>query len=92
MRWGFSHDLGPFELWDALGVRKTAEAMEANGVAVAPWVARCSPPGTRLSIADNGLPTTTIARRLTVPKDRRAQIEYALRLLGASCEETRARA
>jgi len=37
-RWGFSHDLGPFELWDLLGVNATADAMEANGVAVAPWV------------------------------------------------------
>jgi 3-hydroxyacyl-CoA dehydrogenase len=38
VRWGFSHDLGPFELWDALGVQPTADAMEAHGVAVAPWV------------------------------------------------------
>jgi 3-hydroxyacyl-CoA dehydrogenase len=38
VRWGFSHDLGPFELWDALGVKATADAMEAHGVAVAPWV------------------------------------------------------
>ena len=38
MRWGYSHELGPFELWDALGVRKTVEAMKANNVAVAPWV------------------------------------------------------
>jgi 3-hydroxyacyl-CoA dehydrogenase len=38
VRWGFSHDLGPFELWDALGVNETADAMEADGVAVAPWV------------------------------------------------------
>jgi 3-hydroxyacyl-CoA dehydrogenase len=38
VRWGFSHDLGPFELWDALGVQETADAMEAHGVAVAPWV------------------------------------------------------
>ncbi|HEV7766479.1 MAG TPA: 3-hydroxyacyl-CoA dehydrogenase NAD-binding domain-containing protein [Thermoanaerobaculia bacterium] len=38
VRWGFSHDLGPFELWDALGVKETADAMEANRVAVAPWV------------------------------------------------------
>jgi len=37
-RWGFSHDLGPFELWDALGVKETADAMEAHGVSVAPWV------------------------------------------------------
>ena len=38
MRWGYSHELGPFELWDALGVRGTAEAMEKEGVTVAPWV------------------------------------------------------
>ena len=38
MRWGYSHELGPFELWDALGVRETAEAMEKEGVTVAGWV------------------------------------------------------
>jgi len=37
-RWGFSHDLGPFELWDALGVQKTAAAMRAYGVEVPDWV------------------------------------------------------
>ncbi len=38
MRWGYSHELGPFELWDALGVRATADASEKEGVAVAGWV------------------------------------------------------
>ncbi|MEK6374120.1 MAG: 3-hydroxyacyl-CoA dehydrogenase/enoyl-CoA hydratase family protein [Acidobacteriota bacterium] len=38
MRWGFSHEMGPFELWDALGVRETAEAMRRYGVAVPDWV------------------------------------------------------
>ncbi len=38
VRWGFSHELGPFEMWDALGVRRTAAAMEANNIEVAPWV------------------------------------------------------
>jgi 3-hydroxyacyl-CoA dehydrogenase len=38
VRWGFSHELGPFELWDALGVGQTVEAMEMAGIAVAPWV------------------------------------------------------
>ena len=23
VRWGYSHDWGPFEIWDALGVRRT---------------------------------------------------------------------
>ncbi|HJZ80927.1 MAG TPA: 3-hydroxyacyl-CoA dehydrogenase/enoyl-CoA hydratase family protein [Pyrinomonadaceae bacterium] len=38
VRWGFSHELGPFEIWDALGVRATVEIMEANQLKVAPWV------------------------------------------------------
>ena len=38
MRWGFSHEMGPFELWDALGVRVIAEVMRESGIAVAPWV------------------------------------------------------
>ena len=40
MRWGFNQQLGPFETWDALGVRKTVEAMKARDIAVAPWVER----------------------------------------------------
>jgi 3-hydroxyacyl-CoA dehydrogenase len=38
VRWGYSHELGPFELWDSLGVRKTSVEMERNGIAVAAWV------------------------------------------------------
>lgn len=38
MRWGFGQQLGPFEVWDALGVRKTADLMKQRGIAVAPWV------------------------------------------------------
>jgi 3-hydroxyacyl-CoA dehydrogenase len=30
MRWGYAHKLGPFELWDALGVAGTAKRMEAE--------------------------------------------------------------
>ena len=38
MRWGFSHEAGPFEMWDMLGVAETAAKMEASGLTVAPWV------------------------------------------------------
>ncbi|MDA8441112.1 MAG: 3-hydroxyacyl-CoA dehydrogenase/enoyl-CoA hydratase family protein [Peptococcaceae bacterium] len=34
MRLGFNWDLGPFELWDVLGVRATAERMKAEGDAL----------------------------------------------------------
>jgi 3-hydroxyacyl-CoA dehydrogenase len=38
VRWGYAHELGPFEIWDALGVRQTVLAMDANNISVAPWV------------------------------------------------------
>ncbi|MHB8627590.1 MAG: 3-hydroxyacyl-CoA dehydrogenase/enoyl-CoA hydratase family protein [Aggregatilineales bacterium] len=37
-KWGFAHELGPFEIWDAIGVRETVPRMEADGYQVAPWV------------------------------------------------------
>jgi 3-hydroxyacyl-CoA dehydrogenase len=38
MRWGFGHDLGPFETWDKLGVAETTENMQKEGFPAAPWV------------------------------------------------------
>ena len=38
LRWGYAYEMGPFEMWDALGVGKTVEAMKANKIGVAPWV------------------------------------------------------
>ena len=37
-KWGFSHELGPFEIWDALGVAQTIPQFEAAGYLVADWV------------------------------------------------------
>ncbi len=37
-KWGFAHELGPFEIWDALGVAETVPAFEAAGYPVADWV------------------------------------------------------
>ncbi len=31
MKWGFNWKLGPFEIWDAIGVRDSIERMEAEG-------------------------------------------------------------
>lgn len=38
MKWGFNWELGPFETWDALGVRKAAEKMTADGDVLPPIV------------------------------------------------------
>lgn len=38
MKAGFGWEIGAFETWDLLGVKKTVEAMKAAGHSVAPWV------------------------------------------------------
>jgi 3-hydroxyacyl-CoA dehydrogenase len=38
MRWGYAWTLGPFELWDAVGVKWAVEQMQAGGVQPAPAV------------------------------------------------------
>jgi 3-hydroxyacyl-CoA dehydrogenase len=38
IKWGFAHELGPFETWDALGVAETVARMEREQLVVAPWV------------------------------------------------------
>ncbi|MBI1306779.1 MAG: 3-hydroxyacyl-CoA dehydrogenase [Bacteroidetes bacterium] len=38
MRAGFNWELGPFEIWDVLGIRKVAEKMKAEGIAYASWI------------------------------------------------------
>jgi 3-hydroxyacyl-CoA dehydrogenase len=45
MRWGFGWELGPFEIWDALGVEAVAKQLEKEGETMPPLVARLLSPG-----------------------------------------------
>ena len=38
VRWGFNWEMGPFEIWDALGFRKVTERMRADGLTLPAWV------------------------------------------------------
>ncbi|TRM13072.1 3-hydroxyacyl-CoA dehydrogenase [Lentibacillus cibarius] len=38
MKWGFGWEIGPFETWDALGVRESVERMQEEGATVPDWV------------------------------------------------------
>jgi 3-hydroxyacyl-CoA dehydrogenase len=38
LRWGFAWELGPFEVWDAVGVERMAKAMERDGQELPPLV------------------------------------------------------
>ncbi len=37
-KWGFNHQLGPFEIWDAIGVAESVARFEKDGYPVADWV------------------------------------------------------
>jgi 3-hydroxyacyl-CoA dehydrogenase len=47
MRWGFAFELGPFELWDALGVEPTVERLRRENCAVPENVERMLATGAR---------------------------------------------
>ena len=38
MKWGFAWKMGPFETWDAIGVKKSAAKMKEAGYALPTWV------------------------------------------------------
>ncbi len=40
MKWGFGWELGPFEIWDALGVQRASQRMEREGKTLPPLVTR----------------------------------------------------
>jgi 3-hydroxyacyl-CoA dehydrogenase len=59
MRWGFNWDLGPFETWDALGVKETIAQMTKDGLTVADWVVEMVETGheTFYGVREDGEPT-----------------------------------
>jgi len=38
MKWGFNFKLGPFETWDAIGVKESCDKMQKEGMQVPSWV------------------------------------------------------
>src|SRR5699024_2941170 len=40
IRWGFSWEMGPFEMWDALGLKDTVARMQSEGDSIPEWVVK----------------------------------------------------
>jgi 3-hydroxyacyl-CoA dehydrogenase len=38
MKWGFGWELGPFEVWDAIGVKRSVEKMKESNIEVPAWI------------------------------------------------------
>ncbi len=63
MRWGFGWELGPFQTWDAIGVRKSVEKMQAEGREVPGWVLEMLAGGQESFYARTDAGTPTYAQR-----------------------------
>jgi 3-hydroxyacyl-CoA dehydrogenase len=68
MQLGFNWELGPFEIWDALGFRATAERLRAGGYPLPEWV------DGRSSVASE-LPADPRALRFSVLRAAGAEVE-----------------
>ncbi|MEM7203443.1 MAG: 3-hydroxyacyl-CoA dehydrogenase/enoyl-CoA hydratase family protein [Planctomycetota bacterium] len=44
IRWGFGWEMGPFEIWDALGAKRVNAELKAQGTALPDWVTDKAPP------------------------------------------------
>jgi 3-hydroxyacyl-CoA dehydrogenase len=55
MRWGYNWELGPFEIWDALGFAETARRMKAEGIALPAWIDAMSTAGATGFYAENAV-------------------------------------
>jgi 3-hydroxyacyl-CoA dehydrogenase len=93
VRWGFSHESGPFEVWDALGVRETAEKMEAEEIAVAPWVKEMLDAGNESFYkTEGGIKSYYDAQRksyIAEPLDERKIKLYALKSINQTIRENK---
>ncbi|MCJ7569532.1 MAG: 3-hydroxyacyl-CoA dehydrogenase/enoyl-CoA hydratase family protein [Anaerolineales bacterium] len=47
MKWGFASEIGPFEIWDALGVKETLDRLKDMKIEVGPWVKKMVKDGTK---------------------------------------------
>ena len=94
LRWGFGWERGPFETWDALGVKATAAKMEAAGYTVPGWVKEqiaAQGEGMRFYRSDAGTPGKLgqLGKRggfTPVPSDPRAVSLDAIRAAGGEVE------
>ena len=84
LHWGFGWELGPFQLWDALGVSETVPRMQAEGVDVPAWVERLAEAGGTFYRSEGGqlLQATAAGSYILAPSDERTISTAALEQAG----------
>jgi 3-hydroxyacyl-CoA dehydrogenase len=71
MRWGFGWDVGPFETWDAIGVQKGLDEMQALGIQPAAWVKEMVALGRSSFYSDDTYWDATAKKAHTIPTPTR---------------------
>lgn len=76
MRWGFAHEMGPFEIWEALGLVETVTMMKNRNITVAPWVEKLAAGDTPHFYTEiDGMPAAFDVEQgehRVIPRDERA--------------------
>ncbi len=71
MRWGFAHELGPFQIWDALGVAATADLMQSRGITLPAWVEQLVAKGDARFYKDGAAYNVATGRHEPIVRDPR---------------------
>ncbi|MFN3596942.1 MAG: 3-hydroxyacyl-CoA dehydrogenase NAD-binding domain-containing protein [Rubricoccaceae bacterium] len=86
IRWGFGWEMGPFEMWDALGVDAVRRALDEAGIAVPDWVADV--PSDGFYAERDGLPYVWAPGPRDYVPDPRPADEWGLTLLKRDEQKT----
>ncbi|MBP1465143.1 3-hydroxyacyl-CoA dehydrogenase/enoyl-CoA hydratase family protein [Candidatus Chloroploca sp. M-50] len=82
IRWGFAHQLGPFQIWDALGVAEGADLMKSQGLDVPAWVDQLIAKGDAQFYGDGTAYNVATGRHEPLVRDPRAIDLAALKAAG----------
>lgn len=82
LRWGFAHELGPFQIWDALGVAETADMMKSRGIELPSWVDQLIARGEARFYADGAAYNVASGRHEPIVRHERAIDLAALKAAG----------
>ena len=72
MKWGYNWELGPFEVWDALGFTGTVDRMQKDGVNLPAWILKMKDAGATSFYQREGARLGSDRRRTTPRSDRPA--------------------
>jgi 3-hydroxyacyl-CoA dehydrogenase len=82
IRWGFAHQLGPFQIWDALGVAEGADLMRSRGLALPAWVDQLIAQGDARFYRDGAAYNVASGKHEALARDERAIDLAALKAAG----------